>query len=217
MNVHRPVQDFDRAREAMVDSQLRPAGVNDPAVIAAMAAVERERFVPEAARALAYAEVAVPLGDGRGLAPATALGLLLTQLAPATGERALIVGAATGYSAAVLAAMHVEVVALESDPRLAAAARENGAALVVEGPLDAGWKKAAPYDLLLIDGAVERLPDALLDQLADGGRFGAALVEKGVSRLIVGHKTAGGVGHYSIADWQMPRLPGFARQKTFTF
>lgn len=200
----------------MIDSQLRPEGVNDPDVIAAIANIPREQFVPESSRPLAYIDRPVPLGDGRFLAPASALGLLLTQLAPRPGERALIVGAGTGYSAAVLAQMGLEPVAVESSAELAAAARGNGID-IVEGPLEKGWSRGGPYDLLLIDGAVEFIPDPLIEQLKDGGRIGAALVEDGVTRLVIGRKAAGSYGFYSIADWVVPRLPGFQRPRTFTF
>jgi protein-L-isoaspartate(D-aspartate) O-methyltransferase len=216
MTVHASIPDYARAREAMIDSQLRPAGVNDPAVLAAVAEVAREQFVPEAARPLAYMDGSVPLGGGRFLPPATALGLLLTQLAPKPGERALIVGCGTGYSAAVLQEIGVEATGVESSPELAETARTHVAKLV-EGPLEAGHERGAPYDLLLIDGAAEFVPDALVGQLKEGGRFGAALVERGVSRLIVGRKSAGSFGFYSIADWQVPPLPGFQRPRTFSF
>lgn len=216
MTVQTSIPDYSRAREAMVDSQLRPAGVNDPAVVAAMATVPREQFVPEAVRPLAYADRSLPLGGGRGMMPATALGLLLTQLAPKPGETALIVGAATGYSAAVLREMGVETVAVEADPEFAKLAKASCTTLV-EGPPAAGHKKGAPYDLLLIDGAVDEVPDALLDQLNEGGRFGAALIDGGISRLVIGRKSAGASGHYSIADWDVPALPGFERPRTFTF
>jgi protein-L-isoaspartate(D-aspartate) O-methyltransferase len=216
MTAHAPIPDYEAAREAMVDSQLRPQGVNHPAVLEALLKVRREQFVPDAARPLAYIDRSVPLGDGRFLAPATPLGLLLTQLAPARGERALVVGAGTGYSAAVLAEIGLSVTALESSAELAARARALGID-VVEGPLEAGWKRRAPYDLVLIDGAVEFVPDALIQQLEDGGRLGAALVDRGITRLIVGRKGGGGFGHYSIADAAVPQLPGFRRPRAFTF
>ena len=216
MTVQTPIPDYVRARETMIDSQLRPDGVNNSAVIAAMRIVPRELFVPEGRRPLAYIDRAVPLGGDRFLNSATALGLLLTQLEPKRGERALVVGCGTGYSAAVLGEMGVDTIALESEPQLAAAARERGLK-VFEGPLERGWKRGGPYDLLLIDGAVEFIPDALIDQLKDGGRFGAPLTDRGVSRLVVGRKAEGSFGHYSIADAAVPPLPGFQRPKTFTF
>lgn len=216
MTVHAPIPDYARAREAMIDSQLRPEGVNDPAVVAAMRAVPREQFVPEHARPLAYSDRAVPVGGGRFLTPATALGLLLTQLAPRRGERALVVGGGTGYAAAVLREIGLEALSVESDPQLAEAARAHGLD-VQELPLEEGHADRGPFDLMLIDGAVEFIPDALIDQLKDGGRFGGALAERGVTRLIVGRKSAGSFGFYSIADAAVPVLPGFRRPRTFTF
>lgn len=216
MTMHVPIPDYTLARETMIDSQLRPEGVNDPAVVGAIGKIAREQFVPESARPLAYVDRAVPLGDGRFLTPATALGLLLTQLAPKPGESALVVGCGTGYSAAVLKEMGLEPVGVECDPELAALAKAQGLS-VVEGPLEAGHKRGAPYDLMLIDGAVECIPDALVAQLKEGGRFGAALIEPGVTRLIIGRKAGGSFGFYSIADSAVPALPGFQRPRTFTF
>lgn len=216
MTVQVSIPDFAGARRAMIESQLRPEGVSDAAVLEAMGAVPREQFVPDDIRPLAYADRSLALGGGRFLPPPAVLGLLLTELAPEAGERALVIGAATGYSAAVLAAIGCEVIALESSAELAAAARELGAN-VVEGALDKGYQAGAPYDLILIDGAVEHLPEAIVAQLADGGRLGAGLADRGVTRLIVGHKVGGAFGYSSIADAGLATLPGFSRARPFTF
>jgi protein-L-isoaspartate(D-aspartate) O-methyltransferase len=216
MTVQLPIPDFTSARRAMVDSQLRPVGVTDPAVLAAMGSVPREEFVPEGMRPLAYADRSVALEGGRFLSPPAALGQLLTQLAPRKGERALVIGAGTGYSAAVLAAIGCEVVALECSAELAARARERGVE-AVEGPLEAGHKAGAPYDLILVDGAVEHLPEAIVNQLAEGGRLGAALVDRGITRLVVGQKVGEAFGHLSIADAGVATLPGFSRPRSFRF
>ena len=156
------------------------------------------------------------MGDGRFLPAPAVLGALLTEMLPLPGQRALVVGPGTGYSAAVLQAIGLSVVALESSPVLAAAARENGLE-VVEGALEAGSKKNSPFDLILIDGAVEYIPDTLVAQLSDGGRLGAALVDRGITRLIVGRKAGGAFGYLSLTDAGVPVLPGFARSKSFTF
>src|SRR6185295_5744926 len=145
MTVQTPIPDFAAARLAMVESQLRPQGVADRAVLSAMGSLPRERFVPEDARPLAYADRAVPLGEGRFLSAPGVLGQLLTEMRPLPGQRALVVGAGSGYSAAILAAMGLEVVAVERSASLAARARETGVE-VIEGPLEAGYKKGAPYD-----------------------------------------------------------------------
>jgi protein-L-isoaspartate(D-aspartate) O-methyltransferase len=216
MTVHAPIPDFVAARRAMIENQLRPQGVTDPRVLAAMGSLPRERFVADDARALAYSDRSVAVGEGRFLPAPAVLGLLLTQMIPEPGERALVVGAGSGYAAAVLAHIGLDVTALEEDRSLAARAGELGVE-VVEGPLTAGHKRGAPYNLILIDGAVEHLPDPLVQQLVDGGRLGAALVERGITRLIVGRKAAGGFGYLSIGDAGVAALPGFSRPRGFTF
>ena len=216
MTVQTPIPDFATARAAMVENQLRPQGVTDPAVLGAMGSVEREKFLPSHTRPLAYVDRAVAMGEGRFLAAPAVLGQLLTQMVPEVGQRALVIGAGTGYSAAVLAAMGLQVVALESSAELTAAARKNGVK-AIEGPLEAGWQKAAPYDQILIDGAVEYIPDEIVDQLADGGRLGAALLDRGVARLIVGRKSGIAFGYLSVGDSAAAALPGFARPQAFTF
>ena len=216
MTVHSPIPDFAAAREAMVESQLRPQGVTDPAVLEAMGTIERERFLPQHTRPMAYVDRAISIGEGRFLSAPAVLGQLLTQMKPEAGQRALVVGAGTGYSAAVLAAMDLKVTAVESSADLAAAAREQRIK-VVEGPLEAGFSDAAPYEQILIDGAVEYIPDEIVDQLADGGRLGAAIIDRGVTRLVVGRKAGGAFGYLSIGDAGVPALPGFSRTKAFTF
>ena len=200
----------------MIENQLRPVGVSDPLVLDAMGSVAREQFVPEDGRPLAYSDRSLPIGDGRYLAAPAVLGRLLTQMAPKPGERTLVVGAGTGYSAAVLAAIGCQVAALESSPSLAARARDLGIA-IAEGPLEAGHQAGAPYGLILIDGAVEYIPDAIVKQLADGGRLGAALAENGITRLIVGQKVADAFGYLSISDAGVAPLPGFTRPLGFRF
>ena len=144
------------------------------------------------------------------------LGQLLTQMMPVAGQRALVVGAGTGYSAAVLAQIGLRVIALESDPALAAAARERKIK-IVEDPLEEGHAAGAPYDQILIDGAVEYIPDALVAQLADGGRLGTAIVDRGITRLAVGRKAGNAFGTLSVGDAGVPALPGFQRPRAFTF
>lgn len=216
MTVQTSIPDFAAARLAMVESQLRPQGVTDPLVIDAMRAVERERFVADAARPLAYVDRAVSMGGGRSLIAPAALGQLLTQMRPEPGQRALVIGAGTGYSTAVLAHIGLSVIALESSPELAARARGLGVE-VIEGVLEAGHKREAPYDQILIDGAVEVIPDAIVDQLDDGGRLGTALVDRRVTRLVIGRKAGGAFGYLSVADAGVPALPGFTRPKAFIF
>ena len=216
MTVHSPIPDFAAAREAMVESQLRPQGVTDPAVLSAMGRIQREKFLPSHTRPLAYVDRAVAMGEGRFLSAPAVLGQLLSQMMPEPGQRALVVGAGTGYSAAVLSAMGLNVSAVESDAALIAAATELGIN-PVEGPLENGLATGAPYDQILIDGAIEYIPDELVGQLADGGRLGAGVIDRGISRLVVGRKAGGAFGTVSIGDAGVPPLPGFSRPRAFTF
>lgn len=212
---------YTSMRNAMVDSQLRTSDVNDPRVIAAMLAVPRERFVPAGRRDVAYIDRPVKLADGRSLNPPVATGRLLVAADVQPTDNVLLVGAATGYAAALLAQLGGKVTALEEDAALAAQARDALAGVanvsVVEGPLNAGAAQAAPYDVILVDGAVELLPAALVDQLAEGGRLAVALAENGVTRLSIGRKDGGAFGMDSFADCETVPLPGFAKPKSFTF
>ena len=200
----------------MVESQLRPEGIADPALLAAMAAVPREDFVAEGLHPIAYSDRAIPLAVKRSLMPPAALGQLIQALAPSPGERALIIGAGSGYSAAILTAMEIVVTALESDLELAAVAHDNGVD-VVDGKLASGHLAGAPYDLILIDGAVEELPEAIIDQLADGGRIATALAEGGVTRLAIGTRSGKAFGMRPFADAAVSVLPGFFRASAFVF
>jgi protein-L-isoaspartate(D-aspartate) O-methyltransferase len=211
---------FEPMRRAMVASQLRTTGVNDPRVVAAMGEIARERFVPAERSALAYADAMVPLADGRALNPPMALGRLLTEAQLQGHERALVIGAGTGYAAAVLARLVGSVTAVEEDAALAAMARDALAGTgvtLVEGPLAEGWPAGAPYDFILIDGAVEYLPQPIVDQAADGARIGLALLDRGVTRLAMGRVVAGAFGLSTFADAAVAILPGFEKPRGFTF
>jgi protein-L-isoaspartate(D-aspartate) O-methyltransferase len=212
---------FEAMRHAMVASQLRTNAVSDPRVVAAMARVPREAFLPAAVRAIAYRDTAVPLGRGRFQNVPIATGRLLTEANLQPTDRVLLIGAAGGYTAAVLAELVAHVVAVESDPALAAQAREAlvgyANVAIVEGPLETGDEAGAPYDVLMIDGAVEHVPDALIAQLVAGGRVVAGIADRGITRLCSGRKSGGGFGLLDFADIDCVSLPGFARPKTFTF
>ena len=213
-------QTFDQMRRAMVVSQLRTTAVNDPRVLAAMGEVPRQRFVPPENASLAYTDSAIPLGQGRALNPPMVIGRLLTEARVGSGDRVLLIGAGTGYSAELLGRLAASVVAVEQDKALLAQAREAVTApnvRLVEGDLAAGWADGAPYDLILIDGAVEEVPPALVDQLAEGGRLAAVIVERGVTRLAIGRRAGGGFGMTSFADAAAATLPGFARAVEFSF
>lgn len=221
MKLNMRESDMTVMRHAMVASQLRTNAVNDVRVVAAMDSVAREAFLPADAAALAYRDTAVPLGHGRAQNLPIATGRLLTQAELRETDRVLLIGAAGGYTAAVLAQLVASVVAVESDARLADLARgalgDVPHVQLVEGPLEAGHADGAPYDVLFIDGAVEAVPDPLVEQVAIGGRVVAGIVDRGVTRLAAGRRTAGGFGLVDFADTDCVPLPGFARPRTFTF
>lgn len=207
---------YEALRQAMVASQLRTTAVSDARVLAAMAEVPRERYVAADRRALAYRDTAVPTAEGRALPAPMVLGRLLTEARVAAGDAVLIVGAGTGYAAAVAASLARRVVALEEDDALVAGP-VPASVEQVSGPLAAGWRAGAPYDLVLFDGAIEEVPPAIVDQLAEGGRMAAPLVRDGVVRLAIGRKSAGAFGMTSFADAAAPVLPGFSKPLTFSF
>ncbi|MDP1026502.1 protein-L-isoaspartate O-methyltransferase [Sphingomonas sp. KR1UV-12] len=208
-------------RQAMVSSQLRTTGVDDVRVVAAMGTVAREDFVAATSRAIAYRDGPLPLGGGRFQNPPMATGRLLTEAEILDGDRVLLIGAATGYTATVAALLGAQVTAVESDPALAEAARAalagTDGVTLVEDSLAGGHADGAPYDVLLVDGAVEALPDSLVAQLRPGGRIATGLVERGVTRLASGRRTASGHGVMPFADAECVLLPGFARPTGFRF
>lgn len=211
---------FEHMRRAMVANTLRTTGVSDPRVLAAMGAVPRERFVPRDRVAMAYADTPVPLGNGRELNSPLALGRMLSEASPQQGERALVIGAATGYAAAVMERLVASVVAVEEDRELIATAQEmlGGSSVnLVQGPLAGGYAAGAPYDLILIDGAVEFIPEAIIEQLVDGGRIATALLDRGVSRIAIGRRAGEGFGIAPLTDRAAAILPGFLKPKTFSF
>lgn len=213
--------DFAAMRQAMVSSQLRTTAVNDPRVVVAMAEVPRERFVPEAAAQLAYRDTAIDLGQGRALNTPLATARLLVQARLRATDRVLLIGAAGGYSAAVLASLVAHVTAVEALPALAAHARtalaDTANVTVVEGPLEFGHPDGAPYDVLVIDGAIEQLPASLASQVVDGGRIVGGLIERGVFRLAAGAHRGTATALAPFADIDSVRLPGFAHPRSFTF
>lgn len=207
-------------RSAMIDSQLRTNDVTDPAVVAAMAAVAREAHVPAALASVAYMDRAIALGGGRMLNPPLVTGRMLVAAAVRPGMRVLLVGGATGYTAALLAQLGAEVHAVEEAEALIAAGQAaTGDANIrwVQAPLAEGAPDAAPYDRIIIDGAIEILPGALAAQLAEGGRLIAARREGAVTRLVQGVKTGGAIALRSFADMDVAPLPGFAAPAGFRF
>ena len=200
MTAERPApHDFSAARRAMIDSQLRVSGVTEDFVLAAMNRVAREDFVPAAARGHAYIDRAIPLGNGRALPAPLFHGRLLAEAVPAVDDSVLLVSCGSGYLAALVAPL-------------------AGALAVVDAADAAAMKnKKGGYTLLLIDGAIEVLPDALAGQLAEAGRIVTGLVARGVTRLAVGRKLGGAVSLQPLAEMGIPVLGEFAAPKRWSF
>lgn len=217
--------DFARARRTMVDCQVRPSDVTDLRIIAALLEVPRERFVAPSRRAIAYLDLDVPVADGspRALLKPMVFAKLLQAAAIGETDRVLDAGCATGYSSTVLAKLAGKVVALEEDPALARSAAENLAALgadvtVATGPLAAGWPEDAPYDAILLEGASEVAPEALLAQLKEGGRLLTVIGSGPMGKATIYRKAADcRVTAQPLFDASAPLLPGFARAAAFVF
>lgn len=200
----------------MIDGQLRVSGVTDVAVLAAMGALPREEFVPAAARETAYIDRAVPLGDGRFLAPPLSHGAMLTEASPTLHDNALLIGGGTGYLAALLASLTGSLQVVESSAALAAAAPQQAGSWTV-GPLAQGAEGGAPYSLIVIDGAIAQFPASLAAQLADDGRVVTGLIERGVARLAVGRKAASAVSFLTLGEIDLAPLAEFAATKNWSF
>ena len=216
MTVQTPIPDFAAARLAMVESQLRPQGVTDRGVLDAMGAIARERFVPERCSGPCLRRPRFAFGwrpfpdrserpwpapdrDGSGCRPARARRRRRHRLFGGGARR----DRARGRRGRKLAG--------------ARRARSRRGRRGRSGPAQDGFAKGAPYEQILIDGAVEVIPEPIIEQLADGGRLGAALIDRGITRLVVGRKAGIAFGYLSIADAGAPLLPGFTPPPAFTF
>jgi protein-L-isoaspartate(D-aspartate) O-methyltransferase len=221
--------DSKQQRLNMVESQVRPSDVTDRRIINAMLEVPREAFLPAALRSLAYMDDAVPVrrGGDRGEARfllSPRIFAKLVQLADIAPDAAVLdVGCASGYSTAVLARIAGRVVAVESDPALAASAaatlRELGVtnATVLPGPLGAGAPGHGPYAAIVLNGAVPEVPQALLDQLGQGGRLVAVIADGSLGRAQVCQRAGTTFDARAAFDADAPPLPGFAREAGFVF
>jgi protein-L-isoaspartate(D-aspartate) O-methyltransferase len=215
---------FADARNCMVDSQIRPNRVMDQRVLSAMRAIPRERFLPPNVQALAYVDEDVPLGNGRFLMEPMVFARLLQAANLRPDERVLIVGTGTGYSAAVLAACGCRVFALEEDRALLAIAdavlpREAPGVTLGSGPLAAGWPAEAPFDLIIIEGAVPEIPPALAVQVRQEiGRILTAIYGAGrITQAVIAEATAFGLGISPLFDCATPPIPSLRKAPVFAF
>lgn len=221
--------DFARQRQAMVDSQIRVNDVTDQRILEAMLELPREQFVPKSRMELSYIDEDLPLRDARGgalarfLTEPMVLAKLVQALELEPEDNALVIGCASGYSAALLGKLARNVVGLEEETELASAAKRTLAKLklgnvkIVTGPMQAGWPEAAPYDAILVDGSVEFVPDAITEQLKDGGRLVAVMGTGRSAKALVHVRSGGVISPRPIFDAAIPPLPGFARPPQFVF
>lgn len=212
--------DFNARRTTMVDTQVRPSDVTKFPIIDAMLDVARERFVPEEMAQAAYIGEAIDLGGRSMLAPRT-FAKLLDALDVGSGDLVLDVGCGLGYSAAILGRMAEAVIGIEDDADRAAEAQrrlsEEGIdnAAVIEAPLGAGDAKHGPYDVIVIEGGVETVPQELVDQLKDTGRIAAIFVDDALGRACIGTKRNGTVDWRFAFNADASVLPGFEKLVEF--
>lgn len=215
--------EFAAARTNMIESQVRPNGITDRRIIAAMEQIAREDFVPENRRVVAYVDEDVPLAPSdaaqgpRALIEVMAFARMLQHAAVKPTEKVLMVGAGTGYGTAVVSALAASVVAVESDAGLVAEARRALSGLpnvkIVEGSLEAGAKGDGPFDVIVLEGRAEVVPQSLLDQLADGGRLVAVVGEADMAQACVFTKSGAAVAVRAAFDASVAALPGFRKKK----
>ena len=217
--------DFALARRNMVDGQLRPNRVTNAALLAAIGELPRERFLPDALKSVAYADDDVPLGSGRYMMEPMVLARLIQSLQPQPEDKALVAASGRGYGVAILARLVGSVVAVENNADLAASAQQTLRDLrvsniqLVAGLPEQGAAASGPYDVILIEGAVQEVPHAIADQLAEGGRLATVLADPsgalGVAQLFV--KQGGVTSGRPLFDAGTPLLAGFTPPPRFTF
>ncbi len=214
--------DFAARRLTMVDTQIRPSDVTKFPIIDAMLAVEREKFVPGSHREAAYVGDLIELGDGSCLLEPRTLAKMLDALNISNDEVVLDIAPALGYSTAVAARMAQLVVGVEEDETRATEAQSNlmeaeaDNAIIHTGPLEQGAAEHGPYDVIIIQGGVERLPDALLDQLKDNGRIACVFMEGQLGTVRIGRKTADRVTWRDAFNASAPVLPAFSAESAFS-
>ncbi len=214
--------DFATARRHMVDGQVRTADVTDLRIIAAMMDIPRDHFVPPVSAGLAYLDLDLPVGDGaRRLLKPMVFAKLIHAANIASTDRVLDVGSATGYGAAVLGRLAAHVTALEQDAGLAQAARAALATQsnvsVASGPLTAGWPQGGPYDVVVLEGATEIVPEVFLIQLKEGGRLVCVLGSAPGAKAMLYCRSGDDLGGRPIFDAAAALLPGFVKAPAFAF
>jgi protein-L-isoaspartate(D-aspartate) O-methyltransferase len=218
--------DFARARRNMIDGQLRPNRVTNAQLLEVIENLPRERFLAPGLRSVAYADDDVPLGNGRYLMEPMVLARLIQMLQARPEDKALVVASGAGYGTALLARLVKSVVAVEADGRLAGSAEQTIKELGITnvrqatGKLEEGHAAEAPYDVILIEGAVQHVPPAIVAQLAEGGRLATVIAAAsagvmGVAQLMV--KEGGVASGRPIFDAGTPALPGFVEPSRFVF
>ena len=221
--------DFAMLRQRMVDSQIRTVDVTKLAVLAAFLTVPREKFVPEKIKELAYTDEAIPLtasragGRGRYLMKPAALAKLLQAADIKLEDVVLDIGAGTGYSAALLSKLASSVIALEQDEKLAAVANENmqkggyDNVAVVSGPLAKGYAEEGPYDVILLEGSVDFIPEGLFAQMREGGRLVVAEGHGNSAVARVYMKEDGVISARRVFNLAINPLEGFQKTPEFVF
>ena len=215
--------DFAAARQNMVDCQILPNRVDDQRIVDALLKIPREKFVPDNLTGIAYVDEIVPLGGQRYVMEAMVVARLLQTAALNAEDVALSIGCGTGYATAVLAQIVDTVVAVEPDKGLAQKANENLAAIgldnvaVVEGKLEDGNIEQGPFNVIFFDGAVQTVPDAICDQLAEGGRLVAIVAGERVGTAYLYSRFGDVISKREVFDAGTPLLPGFGKQKAFVF
>ena len=214
--------DYAARRRMMVDTQVRPSDVTKFPIIDAMLTVPREIFVPDQAREAAYAEEHVALGDGRVVLDARTLAKMLDALEIGPSDLVLDIGAGLGYSSAVIARMAQAVVMVEEDEALAGDAQsalsDSGSdnVIVQTGALNQGAAEHGPYDVIIVQGGVETLPEGIADQLKDGGRIACIFIEGTLGEVRTGLKVDGAISWRYAFNTAAPVLPGFAAVREFS-
>lgn len=208
-------------RTTMVDTQIRPADVTKFPIIDAMLQVRREIFVPDHLNETAYADTILDLGHGRVILEPRTFAKMLDAVDIQGNELVLDIGCGLGYSSAVIGKFSEAVVSIEENENMAAEAEAHLAAegclnvAVVQGSLEQGAAQHAPFDVIVVQGAVERMPAALIEQLAEGGRIVAVFSQKGQGAVRVGYKTDGQMSWRFACNAFAPVLKGFVAERSF--